>query len=407
MAEQQTFKYEARNTQTSKFVEGTIKADSKQAVAEHLIRLNYIPLNITPQNAFQRDLKIGGGRVKVKDVAQFVRQLATMINAGIPLTKSIDVLRDQVVNPTFKTTIADVRKSIDTGSTLASAMQKHPTIFTPLVTAMIKAGETGGFLAETLVGVAETLEADVKLKGKIKSSMTYPVAILILAGLLITAMLLFIVPIFKNMFESLGGELPLPTQILVDLSNIIPIALPVLAVAIVVFNIWWRKNKFRPEIRKVIDPIKLKVPIFGKLNQKIAIARFTHNFGNLLAAGLPIMQVMDIVGSTSGNMVLEEAMAASKLGVSQGELIAPNLAKHKIFPRMLTEMLSVGEDAGEIPMMMKRIAVTYDEEVDAMTESLSSLMEPLMLMFLGGVVGGMVIALYMPIFNITTLISKS
>lgn len=403
---QQSFKYEARSTVTSKFVEGSIKAENKQAVAEHLIRLNYIPLNISPQSALSKDLKIGGGRVKLKDVAQFIRQLSTLIKAGIPLIKSIDVLRDQVTNPTFKNAISDVRKSLDTGATLASALAKHPTIFPPLVTSMIKAGETGGMLVDALDGVAKTLESDVRLKSKIKSAMTYPVAILGLAGLLITAMLLFIIPVFQNMFESMGGELPLPTQMLVMLSQAMPVLLPTLLVSVIAFNVWWKKNKHKESIRKVVDPLKLKLPIFGKLNQKVAVARFTHNFGNLMAAGLPVMQVMDIVGSTSGNYVLEDAMKESRKGVAQGELIAPNLAKHKIFPKMLTEMLSVGEDAGEIPSMMKKIAETYDEEVNTMTESLAALMEPLMLMLLGGVVGGMVIALYLPIFNMAEVVGK-
>jgi len=402
----QSFKYEARTVSTSKFVEGTVKAESQKAVAEYLVKNNYVPLNITGQSALSMDISFGPKRVKPKDVSNFMRQFSTLNGAGIPITKAMDVLKDQAVNPTFKQALIAVRKDIDTGATLGTAMSKHPMIFTPLTVAMIKAGEAGGFLTETLNSVAESLESDVKLKGKIKSALTYPVAVLILAALLVTAMLLFIVPIFDEMFSSLGGELPIATRILVNASEFIKVGGIPLAIAIGAFIWWWNRNKHKEHIRRFMDPIVIKMPIFGKLVQKVIIARFTKNFGALLEAGLPVMQVMDIVGSTSGSTVLEDALQDAKKGVAAGELIAPQLAKHKIFPRMLIEMLSVGEDAGEIPMMMNRIAVSYSEEVDTMTESLSALLEPLMLMVLGGVVGGMVIAMYMPIFSIYDLVGK-
>lgn len=401
----QVFRYEARTT-NGQFIEGKVKAESTRAVAEFLVQKGYIPVDIKEQSALQKDISFGKKRVKPKAVAQFMRQFATLNGAGIPITKALDVLKEQAVNPTFKEAIGAVRKDIDTGSTLGNAMNKHPTIFTPLSVAMIKAGETGGFLTETLANVAVNLEADVKLRGRIKSAMTYPVAVLILAAVLVTAMLLFIVPIFASMFDSLGGDLPVATKILVSAADFVKVGGIPMAIAIAVGLWWWNKNKHKENIRRFVDPIKLKLPIFGKLVQKITIARFTRNFGSLLEAGLPVMQVMDIVGSTSGSTVLEDALMDVKKGVSQGELIAPQLAKHKIFPRMLVEMLSVGEDAGEIPLMMERIAISYDEEVEDMTDSLSSLMEPLMLMVLGGVVGGMVIAMYMPIFSIYDLVGK-
>jgi type IV pilus assembly protein PilC len=399
----QLFRYEARTT-NGQFIEGKVKADSQKSVAEFLVSKGYIPLDIKEQSALSKDISFGKGRVKPKVVAQFMRQFATLNGAGIPITKALDVLRDQAVNPLFKQTLAAVRKEIDTGSTLGNAMGKHPIVFSPLSVSMIKAGEAGGFLTQTLSNVAINLEADVKLRGQIKSAMTYPVAVLILAALLVTAMLIFIVPIFSGMFESLGGDLPVATQILVTASDFIKVGGVPLAIGIAAFIWWWNRNKHKENIRRFVDPIKIKVPIFGKLVQKITIARFTRNFGALLEAGLPVMQVLDIVGSTSGSTVLEDALIEVKKGVSQGELIAPQLGKHKIFPRMLVEMLSVGEDAGEIPLMMNKIAVSYDEEVHAMTESLSSLLEPLMLMVLGGVVGGMVIAMYMPIFSIYDLV---
>ena len=399
----QEFFYEARDPQ-GRFVEGKTKAENAKVVSAYLVERGYIPLEVKPKSTLQKDIKLGSGRVKPKQVAAFVRQFATLNEAGIPISRALDVLRDQQDHPTFKKTLAAVRKDIDTGLTLGAAVAKHPTVFTPLTAAMIKAGEAGGFLTETLKSIAETLEADVKLRGKIKSAMTYPVAVLGLAALLVTAMLLFIVPIFDDMFTSLGGDLPVATQILVNASEFIKVGGIPLVIVIVIFIMWWNKNKHRESIRRTIDPIKMKAPIFGKLVQKITIARFSQNFGALLAAGLPLMQVLDIVGSTSGSTILEDALIEVKKGVSQGELIAPQLSKHPIFPKMLVEMLAIGEDAGEIPSMMERIAISYNEEVDTMTESLSALMEPLMLMVLGGVVGGMVIAMYMPIFSIYDLV---
>lgn len=403
---QQSFKYEARSIATSKFIEGTVKAANKAAVAEYLVSNQYVPLNISPLSTLSKDISFGKKTVKPKVVAQFMRQFATLNNAGIPITKAIDVLKEQAVNPTFKAALVAVRKEIDAGLTLATALSKHPIIFTPLSVSMIKAGETGGFLSETLLSVAEQLENDVKLKSKIKSAMTYPVAVLILAFLLVAAMLIFIVPIFSGLFKSLGGELPVATQILVSASGFIQTFGIPIAILIAGFVFWWNRNKHKENIRRFVDPIKIKVPIFGKLTQKVIIARFTKSFGALLGAGLPVMQVMDIVGSTSGSTVLEDALQEAKKGVAQGELIAPQLAKHKIFPAMLTEMLAIGEDAGEIPLMMEKISKTYNEEVDTMTESLASLMEPLMLIVLGAIVGGMVIAMYLPIFSISEVIGQ-
>ncbi len=400
----QEYTYKVRSNE-GRIIEGTTKAPNRQMVSGTLMERGYAVLEVKEKSALQKDISIGGGgRVKPKMVALFVRQFATLNEAGIPISRSLDVLRDQQTHPTFKATLTTIRRDIDTGLTLGNAVSKHPEVFAPLVAAMIKAGEAGGFLTETLRSIAETLEADVRLRSKIKSAMTYPVAVLGLAAILVTAMLLFIVPIFDEMFSSFGSELPVATQILVAASDFIKVGGIPTVIVIIALVFWWNKNKHRDSIRRTVDPIKMKAPIFGKLVQKIAIARFSQNFGALLDAGLPIMQTLDIVGSTSGSTVLEDALADVKKGVAQGELIAPQLDKHPIFPKMLVEMLAIGEDAGEIPKMMERISATYNEEVDTMTESLSSLMEPLMLIVLGAVVGGMVIAMYMPIFSIYDLI---
>lgn len=399
----QTFKYEAR-TLKGEFVEGKVKATNQAAVAEAIAKEGYIPLDIKPISALEKDLKIGNQKIKPALVAQFMRQFATLIDAGIPITKSLDVLGKQATNLTFKQQLTDIKKDIDSGSRLGEALEKHPLTFSPLAVSMINAGESGGFLKDTLDSVANNLESDIKLRAQIKSAMTYPVAVLILAGLLVTAMLLFIVPIFDEMFTSLGGDLPVPTKLLVSASEFMKIGGIPIAVVIIGCIIWWGRNKNKESIRRFVDPIKLKMPIFGKLIQKIAVARFSRNFGSLLEAGLPLMSVLDIVGATSGSTVMEDALQDVKVGVSQGENIAPQLAKHDIFPPMLCEMVSIGEGAGEIPMMLNKIAKAYEDDVEIMTASLSSLMEPIMLVILGATVGSIVIALYLPIFSITELV---
>jgi type IV pilus assembly protein PilC len=258
---------------------------------------------------------------------------------------------------------------------------------------LIRAGETGGFLDEALLSVAKNFESEVKLRGTIKSAMTYPVIV-------------FIVPIFQKMFEGFGGQLPLPTQILVWLSSIMWWLLPLLIVAGVVFAVWWGRNKNTERVRRVVDPIKLKLPVFGNLFKKIAIARFSRNFSAMMAAGVPILQVLHIVGETSGNWVMEEALRKVAESVRQGKTVAEPLGQEKVFPAMVTQMIAVGEDAGALEQMLAKIADFYDEEVQSATEQLTASIEPLMIAFLGVVVGGMIVALYLPIFNIFTLLNK-
>jgi type IV pilus assembly protein PilC len=401
-----TFNYKARSAQ-GRFFEGKTKAASETAVSDFLVTKGLIPLEVKEQSGLNRDLSFGAKRVKPKEVAGFMRQFATMTGAAIPITRALETLRNQQSNPTFKLALGKIAQDIEVGSTFGDAIAKHPTIFTPLTISMIRAGESGGFLTSVLKQVSENLEAEVKLAAKIKSAMTYPVAILILAFVLVTVMLIFVVPVFATLFHGLGGALPVPTQILVNLSWFIKYLGWLVVVIVVVLRIVWQKNKHKVAVREFFDPIKLKIPIFGNLTKKLAAARFARNFGSLLDAGLPVMQVLDIVGATSGSIVIEHALDDVKRSVSMGELIAPQLRKHPIFPQMLVEMMAVGEDAGEIPEMMLNIATAYDEEVETMTDSLSSLLEPVMLMFLGTVVGGVVIALYLPIFDIYNRISPT
>lgn len=405
MAETTQFSYKAKS-KTGKFFEGNTRAISEAAVTDFLVSKGLIPLEVKPVSGLNMNISFGTPRVKPKDVAVFMRSFATMTGAGISITRSLEVMKNQQSNPTFKMALTKIAQDIDTGSTFANAINKHPTIFTPLTIAMIRAGEAGGFLTGVLLQVATNLDADIKLKAKIKSAMTYPVAIFILAILIVIGMLLFIVPVFAKLFSGLGGHLPFATQVLVTLSDGLKILAIPIAIVSIFGTIWWRKNSYRPKIREFVDPIKLKIPIFGTLSKKLIAARFARNFGSLLDAGLPVMQVLDIVGSTSGSTVVEKALEDVKYHVSTGELIAPQLRTHSIFPSMLVEMMAVGEDAGEIPEMMMKIAESYDTEVETMTDALASLIEPIMLVFLGVLVGGVVVALYMPIFSIYDLVKK-
>jgi type IV pilus assembly protein PilC len=283
-------------------------------------------------------------------------------------------------------------------------MYKHPVDFPPIMINLVRAGETGGFLEGSLETIANNFETEVKLRGTIKSALTYPVIVLVMAVVAVVAMLVFIVPVFKSMFESLGGTLPLPTQILVWMSSVMTWLAPLLVVGGVAFSIWWRTNKNTEKVRKTVDPLKLKLPVFGALMKKIAVARFCRNFASMVGAGVPILQALGIVGETSGNWVIQRALLDVADSVRQGKSIAGPLATSSVFPAMVVQMIAVGEDSGSLEQMLNKIADFYDSEVQAATEQLTAMIEPLMVAFLGVVVGGMIVALYLPIFNIFTLI---
>jgi type IV pilus assembly protein PilC len=287
---------------------------------------------------------------------------------------------------------------------LSDSLARNKDVIPPLMINMIRAGEVGGFLEQSLVSIADNYEAEVKLRSQIKSAMTYPVMVFLMAILAVVGMLLFIVPIFKQMFEDLGGKLPWPTQMLVVLSGVMKWLAPVLLVAYFAFAFWWRKHKQDPAIRARYEPALLKVPIFGDLFKKVAIARFTRNFGTMLGAGVPILQALDIVGETSGNWAIECAVKDVQESVRIGQSLSGPLGKHPVFPPMVVQMVATGEDAGALEGMLKKISQFYDEEVSATTEQLTSLIEPLMIAILGVIVGGMIVALYMPIFSIFTLV---
>jgi type IV pilus assembly protein PilC len=394
-------------TKEGRVLEGKMEASGESAVAARLRQQGLVPVQITKEAkvSMRKEIQLRPPKVKLKDLAIFSRQFATMINSGLSLLRTLNILAEQTENATLAKTIANLRDDIERGSSLSAAMSKHPKVFNTLYVSMVKAGETGGQLDTVLMRVADGLEADYKLRQKVKSAMTYPVVVACIAVSLVIVMLLFVVPTFAGMFEDLGGELPLPTQILLTISQQAKILVPLaLVLAVVGFFVHKRLKGSSAPYRLRFDTFKLKIPVFGDLFQKVALSRFARTLALLLRAGVPVLQALDIVGESTGNEVLARASQDVQTSVRSGEAMASPLEKHKVFPPMVVQMISVGEDTGAIDSMLDKIADFYDQEVESTTESLTSLIEPLMIAVLGGIVGAMVIALYMPMFKIFDLI---
>ena len=389
-----------------KFVEGKVEAASEAAVADKLRAMGYVPLEVRPANVgMQREITFGRKkRVKLKDLSVFSRQFATMIDAGLTMLRGLTILSEQVENPELRRVLRQVKEDVEAGMSLSGAFAKCPDVFPSLMVSMTRAGEAGGFLDVAMRQIADNFEAEVKLRSKIKAAMTYPVVVFILAILMCIGMLVFVVPVFEGMFENLGGELPLPTKVLVFLSSAMRYMLPVL-IGLGVVGLWlWRKYGKTERVRNVVDPLKLRLPVFGGLFAKLALARFARNLGTLLTSGVPILQSLEIVSETTGSIVISRALKDVQDSVRRGESVAGPLGQHEVFPPMVVQMISSGEETGAIDQMLQKIAEFYDDEVEATTEALTALIEPLMIAFLGGIVGSMIIALYMPIFKVFELI---
>ena len=404
MAGTKEFAYSGRNTE-GKVVKGRLEASNEGVVVSRLRGLGISPIAISEASAgsgLSRELRIPGfaPTVKLKDLSIMSRQMATMISSGLSLIRTLTILAEQTESKPLAAVLGVVRNEVEAGAALSDAMARQGKTFPPLMVSLVRAGEAGGFLESTLESIALTFEKDVKLRSTIKSAMTYPVAVLIIAFVAVVGMLIFVVPIFKQMFSDLGGELPLPTQFLVVLSeNMIWIG-PLLLIAIVGFNVWWRSNKNEPKVLAKLDPLKLRIPVFGGLFRKVAIARFTRNFGTMIGSGVPILQSLKIVGETSGNYVIESALIKVAESVRQGKSISAPLALEPVFPTMVVQMISVGEDSGSLETMLGKVADFYDEEVESTADQLTALIEPLMIAVIGAVIGGMIVALYLPIFSI-------
>jgi len=400
----QNYAYKGRDA-SGKVVSGKLEAASEGAAIARLRTLSISPIEIRQATAgtglqMEINLEIFNKSIKLKDLAVMSRQMATMVGSGLSLLRTLTILTEQTQNKKLQESLGQVRAQVESGSALSEALLRQPTVYPPLMIHLIRAGETGGFLDDALNSVAQTFEKDVKLRSTIKSAMTYPVVVLAMAVIGMFAMLTFIVPVFKDMFAGLGGELPLPTQILVVLSQNMVWIVPLLLVGSIVFAVWWRANKHKDNVRAVVDKAKLKLPVFGDLFRKVAIARFSRNFATMTKSGVPILQSLAIVGETSGNWVIEEAMHKVQDSVRAGRSISGPLMEESVFPAMVSQMVAVGEDSGSLETMLLKIADFYDDEVLTTTEQLTSLIEPLLIAFIGVIIGGMIVALYLPMFSI-------
>lgn len=402
-----TYVYKVRD-KSGQIQDGEMEAGSQAAVAKALRDKGFNPISVDEKkdSALQKEIKIPGfsDRIKIKDVAVFSRQFATMINSGLSLLRSLNILAEQTQNGALAKIILEVKAEVEKGASLSDAMAKFPKAFNTLYVSMVKAGEIGGVLDETLIRLADTIEAQVELRSKIRSAMMYPSAVMGLVVLIVTAMLIFIVPMFENLYADLGGELPVPTKMLLALSQLITkfwyVAMGSTIGLIVGFKKWIASDKGRAQF----DAIKLKLPIFGGLVHKTAIARFSHTMAALTRTGVPILQAMDIVAATSGNAVVARAVMDVQASVKEGESLAAPLADHPVFPPMVVQMMAVGEETGALDTMLEKVGDFYDKEVETMVEGLTSLIEPLLIVVLGITVGGMLVALYLPMFNVINLI---
>ena len=399
-----TYAYKGRDA-GGKLVKGKVEAPSEGAAIARMRTMGLTPVEVQQSASgvgLQMDLSFGSfeKRVGLKDLAIMSRQLATMVSSGLSLLRALMILSEQTENKKLARVLGTVRTQVEGGASFSEALARQPETFPPLMIHLVRAGETGGFLDEALESIAGTFEADVKLRQTIKSALTYPVVVLIMAVVATIGMIVFIVPIFEKMFADLGGDLPLPTQVLVTLSKNMTWILPILIVGIVVFAWWWRKHKNDDKVRAFVDPLKLRIPVFGDLFRKVGLARFARNFSTMTRSGVPILQALGIVGETSGNWVIVQALHKVQDSVRAGRSVSAPLAEEAVFPAMVTQMIAVGEDSGSMEKMLGKIAEFYEEEVQATTESLTSLIEPLMIAVIGIVIGGMIVALYMPIFTI-------
>jgi type IV pilus assembly protein PilC len=392
------FTYTGKNAGGEK-VSGERVAENKQVLSAQLRKERITPSAIKEKGKEFALPTFGSGKVKTKDIAIFFRQFSVMIDSGLPLVQCLEILAGNQENPAFQKALNGVRTAVEGGATLANAMRGYPKIFDDLTTNMVEAGETGGILDVILQRLSSYVEKAVKMKSAVKSALIYPCSIVTIAVLIVAALLKFVVPIFINLFLGLGVNLPLPTRIVVGLSNAVSQYWWIVTAAIVglVFSI--KQIRKHPKGRYYWDKMMLHLPVLGMLLRKIAVARFTRTLGTLITSGVPILDGLSITARTSGNAVLEEALMKVRRAIEEGRTIIDPLKESGVFPNMVTQMIGVGEATGAMDAMLQKIADFYEEEVDAATKDLLTMLEPMIMAFLGATVGGIVIALYMPLFE--------
>ena len=393
------FQWEGKN-RSDQVQKGELEAQSEEAVKASLARMKITPTKIKkkPKDLFE-NVAFLQPAVKEKDIILFCRQFSTMIDAGLPIIQCLDILYSQQENKTFKGMIKEIKESVESGATLADSLKRYPKQFDDLFVNMISAGEAGGILDTILRRLSGYMEKAAKLKGQVKGAMTYPVVTMIIAVIVVAVILVFVIPVFQQMFADFGGALPGPTQIVINASEFVKSKILYIIIGVALFIYALKKYYKTPKGRLTIDALMLKLPVFGVLLRKVAVSKFTRTMGTMLSSGVAILEALDIVAKTAGNTIIERAIYKVRTGISEGRTMADPLLESQVFPSMVCQMISVGESTGALDSMLGKIADFYDEEVDQAVENLTSLIEPFMLVFLGVVIGGLVIAMYLPVFK--------
>jgi type IV pilus assembly protein PilC len=379
---------------------GQMEASNEAVVRSNLMRIKITPSKIKkkPKDLFE-NVSWLQPVVKQRDIILFARQFSTMIDAGLPIIQCLEILHTQQGNKTFKRMIKEIKEQVEGGATLAEALKRFPKQFDDLFVNMIAAGEAGGILDAILRRLAAYMEKAAKLKAQVKGAMTYPIVTLIIAIVVLGVILVFVIPVFEEMFADFGGELPLPTQIVVIASDMVKSKIIYIIIGIVILGFTLRKFYATEKGQDIADDVVLKIPIFGTLLRKVAVAKFTRTMGTMLSSGVAILEALDIVAKTAGNRTVEKAIYDVRSGIAEGRTMADPLAESGVFPAMVCQMISVGESTGALDAMLEKIADFYDEEVDQAVDNLTALIEPFMLVFLGVTIGGLVVAMYLPIFK--------
>ena len=387
-------------TRKGRKLKGEIEAADEKIAMSQLKRrnLNVIKLKPKPKDLFE-NVPFLQPKVKTKDLVIFTRQFSTMIDAGLPLVQGLTILAEQSENRAMKKILKEITKDVEGGATLADAMKKHPKVFDELFVNLVAAGEVGGILDTILRRLAAYIEKAQKLKGKIKGAMTYPIVVIGIAIIVIAVILIFVIPVFQEMFASFGKALPAPTQFVVNLSNFVKSNIHWCILGLMAIMMAFKYYRGTKIGRRTTDNLFLKLPIFGELLKKVAVARFSRTLGTMIQSGVPIMDALEIVAKTAGNVIIEEIIYEVRSAIAEGQNIADPLSENDIFPGMVVQMIAVGEATGALDSMLEKIADFYDEEVDAAVEAMTSMLEPLLLLFLGGSIGGLVISMYLPIFQ--------
>ncbi len=395
------YKWEGKTLRGEKR-KGEMEAPDEGTVRTHLRQQNLVPTKVVAKGK-EVSFSLGRQKIKKKDIAVFTRQLATMIDAGLPLVQSMDILAMQQENKAFKEIIKNIKDDVEGGSTFAGALKKHPKAFDELYVNLVVAGEEGGILDNVLTRLAVYIEKAEALKKKIKSALVYPSTIVAVAVIVVAVLMIFVIPVFEKMFSSMGHTLPLPTLIVIGISKLLKKYIFLIIVALVILLFMFKRYYSTEKGKFNIDNLILKLPVFGILFRKVAVARFARTLATLITSGVPILDGLTITSKTAGNKPIEYAIMKARASISEGETIAEPLARSDVFPLMVTQMIAVGESTGSLDSMLTKIADFYEEEVDVAIATLTSLLEPFLMVFLGVTVGGIVIAMYLPIFKIATV----